>query len=46
MSIRISAPITCVIEMIHAMPPHSMNCCNASMSAVTRATNTPRFSSD
>src|SRR3954471_262645 len=32
--------------MIHAMPPHSMNCCSASMSAVTRATNTPRFSSD
>ena len=32
--------------MIHAMPPHSMNCCSASTSAVTRATNTPRFSSD
>ena len=31
---------------IQAMPPHSMNCCIASTSAVTRATNTPRFSSD
>ncbi len=28
------------------MPPHSMNCWSASTSAVTRATNTPRFSSD
>ena len=32
--------------MIHAIPPHSMNSCRASTSAVTRATNTPRFSSD
>ena len=27
------------------MPPHSVNCCNESASAVTRATKTPRFSS-
>ena len=46
MSIKINAPITWVIEMIQAIPPHSMNCWSASMSAVTRATNTPRFSSD
>src|SRR3954453_22244237 len=32
--------------MIQAIPPHSMNCWSASTSAVTRATNTPRFSSD
>src|SRR5262245_51966852 len=32
--------------MIHAIPPHSMNCWRASTSTVTRATNTPRFSSD
>src|SRR3954454_4825336 len=32
--------------MIHPIPPHSMNCWSASTSAVTRPTNTPRFSSD
>ena len=32
--------------MSHAIPPYSVNCCSESASAVTRATNTPRFSSD
>ena len=40
-----SAPNTSANEMIHAIPPHSVNCESVSTSAVTRATNTPRFSS-
>ena len=39
------APKACTKEMSHAMPPYSVNCCRESASAVTRATNTPRFSS-
>ena len=38
-------PNASAIEMIHAIPPHSVNCESVSTSAVTRATKTPRFSS-
>ena len=44
-SMSASAPNTSANEMIHAIPPHSVNCESVSTSAVTRATNTPRFSS-
>ena len=43
-SISPSVPTICAADRIQAIPPHSVNSASESTSAVTRETNTPRFS--